>query len=348
MTRVLAFPPTSSHPHNPIHANVNDQRQQGGDKAPATLVHCLVGQSRSAAAVLAHLILPTTQTTPSLVAAHARLAARRPALCVNPGFLRQVAWLEDYVRSEATAAEYRVALLWEHGPVLSAAATAAARQGVVGRVDATVAKVTAAVAPFVPSGVGKCGVWRCRQCWFALFTVNDTVRHGHAVGRTAVARMALMAEAAPPAAAAFWGYAREFGARPLMHVRGAGKAKAGRGQKGSKGGKGVGDDGNAEKEIDADAECPWVYTQPPKWALPALLLDQGGSGAGAAVVSLHCPGRHCGRAVGVAAPLANVNALTACECGSPTPWVVARFQRRVVVLEAEVEEGVGGTGAGGV
>lgn len=57
------------------------------------LVHCQAGQSRSVAAVLMYLIICQGLT---LVDAHAQVARSRPGVCVNPGFLRQLLFLEDF------------------------------------------------------------------------------------------------------------------------------------------------------------------------------------------------------------------------------------------------------------
>lgn len=258
---------------------------------------------------------------------------------------------------KAAIAEYRLVLLAENAPVLRAAGTAAAVLRVAERVDATVAGMAAVVAPFVRrggGGVGDGGVWRCRQCRYALFTEHETVRHGHAAGKAAGARLAAVAEAATPAAAAFWGYAREFAARPLLHARKAG----GKGEAKKRKAKGAGVGGACRGWGGGEGEskeCPWVYTQPPAWALPSLLptpapapAKGGGGAAAAAVMSLHCPGRHCGRVVGVAVPLTHVDALTECECGAPAPVVVVRFQRRLVVWCAGEAGIVGGQGGASV
>lgn len=297
-------------------------------------MHCLVGQSRSAAAVLAYtLLLHHPTTTMTLAAAHAHLTTQRPCLCVNPGFLLQLAWLEDHIHGRGTLAEYRVALLAEHAPVLAATSSLAAARGVVDRIDTTVAGVDAAVAPFRTEGKDR--EWRCRGCRCVLFTSGDVVRHGHAAAQAAAARMMEVAGAAPPATAAFYDYARVWAARPLLHLR----TQYSKGKKGK--GKGKGRTAGTEP---SDSPCPWVYAQPPAWTLPLLLPredDATATSGGGGGIPLHCPGRHCGRTVGVGARLANCNAggaLAECECGAATPLCIVRFQRALVAAMVVPEE----------
>lgn len=299
--------------------------------AAATLVHCLQGQSRSAAAVMAHLL--ASHTMPTLAQAHAHLARRRPALCVNPGFLLQLAWLEDHMQGRGLLSEYRVSLLADNAPVMASSSSLTAARVLVDRIDATVAAVGAAVG----AAATRTGQWRCRQCRQALFSSSDVVRHGHTAVLAAAARMVAVAEGATQEAEAFYNYARVFRARPMLHCQRVGKKEGGK----SKGQQQPPLQGRGQEEEEEQGDCPWVYVQPPGWTMPALLPDA----TAAAVASLRCPGRHCGRALGVAERLGCGGAIPDCECGAALPLYVVRFRRQLVFEEQE-EEGMSIAGKG--
>lgn len=62
-----------------------------------TLIHCVHGQSRSVAAILSYLMINQGK---KLEDAYALVAQSRAQICINPGFLRQLALLNDLVLAE--------------------------------------------------------------------------------------------------------------------------------------------------------------------------------------------------------------------------------------------------------
>jgi atypical dual specificity phosphatase len=72
-----------------------------GRAAGGVLVHCFAGQSRSAALVMAYLIVRQGE---SLAGAWAAVRAARPAAAPNAGFLRQLAALEARLKGSRRGA----------------------------------------------------------------------------------------------------------------------------------------------------------------------------------------------------------------------------------------------------
>lgn len=167
----------------------------------AFLVHCVQGQSRSVAAVLAFLFVSTKNLT--LHKAYAHVASRRPSLCINPGFLRQLLWLEDYLHGNSNIGEYRIALFAAHRAVFRKASPSAAA-ACLEKLEEVVRTLEEALLDWKSQRKGrevqrttteeqgsdeneeeedvedqdhKDDDYCCRQCRQRLFTTKDLVRH---------------------------------------------------------------------------------------------------------------------------------------------------------------------------
>ncbi len=297
-----------------------------------TLVHCAAGQSRSVAAVLAYYMVCEGQ---GLVDAWRCVARSRQGLNVNPGFLRQLNWVEDHRQGVPTAsAEYRLYLLDllpQQSTVIPSHADAttkleAGHQALWGLLD------TYHYHPIQEDKEEWVG--RCRHCQYPLFSTSDQVRHNEPSRmKEALARVAAISEVSPETAA-FAEYERAFHQQPLLHLLPLPH------QRGPKRKKGGGKEKEKEKE---KTSCPYYYVCPPEWALPLLLASlkegEGGGGGGGGMVCLRCPGRHCGAAVGsMQAFVGGAGALDVCDCGGNLPRVVVRFNRVDVAQPAREEE----------
>lgn len=307
---------------------------------PSYLIHCVQGMSRSVTAVLAYFMI--CEGFP-LLEVYQLIVNARPLIALNPGFLRQMFFLEDYLLHRqlhthahthahlqmnllrAVEAEYRIYLLDE---------IIGGREYKAGTEKALLEKVETSFQAFRDlcerhhhhhhrdthtdtnqnREDEKGDYYHCRHCHHRLFTTQDLVRHGQEATQAALARVAAVT-AITWGAAEWYGYEEEFLRQPLLHVKplpmsyyGGKPPKKKKQKKGGGGGKGKGKGGGGKKEEvvvveeeeeanEGRKECPWWYVQPVEWVLPLLFPSSLSSGSRR--VSIACPGRHCGAAVGM-------------------------------------------------
>ena len=227
---------------------------------------------------------------------------------------------------------------------------------------------------------GKGWIARCRHCQQLLYTEEYAVRHAGEDMNVSKERTKMCVRGiggAAPAAERVWGYERELERQPVLHLlplsHGFLKARKVEEEKkreevkrrkiGEGGEEGKGEGGRHEKN---STTCRHHYVCPPPWVLPFLLASErggngvsitatdgkkgaknGGGGGGreggreGGMVSLSCPGRHCGAVVGSMQARPEEGRKEGggvCECSEALPLVVVRFWEEALRIECANEE----------